>query len=117
MLNVIRDLCANNSTALIILTISIVLDMVSGVIKATIEHDLMSSEFRTGLLKKVLDYILVIVAFSLDVLMEVDYVGNAVTISLIVMEFYSVLENISAYVPIPDVLKKVMGQLKEGEDK
>ena len=117
MIQVITDLCKNNSTALIILTIAIVLDMLSGVIKAAIEHDLMSSEFRTGLLKKVLDYILVIVAFSLDVLMEVSYVGNAVTISLIVMEFYSVLENISAYIPIPEVLQKVMGQLKEGENK
>lgn len=113
MIKVITELCRENSAALIILTIAICLDIVSGIIKATLEHDLMSSEFRNGLLKKILDYILVIVAFSLDVLLEIHYVGHAVLVALIAMEFYSVLENISVYVPIPDVLKKAMGQLEE----
>lgn len=114
-MNVIIDLCKVNRRALIIVSIAIVLDIVTGIIKACLEQDLMSSEFRKGLMKKVLDYVLIIVAFSLDVLLEVDYIGNAVTISLIGMEFYSVLENIKDYVPIPDILKKVMGQLKEDE--
>lgn len=109
------ELLTVNKSGLIVVSIAVILDMLTGVIKACLSHKLSSSEFRTGLLKKVLDYVLIIVGFCLDYLLKVDYVGNAVLYSLIIMEFYSVVENVELYIPLPNALKKVLNSLKEKE--
>ena len=109
------DLVVVNTDGLIVVSIAILLDMLTGVIKACLSHQLSSSEFRTGLLKKVLDYVLIIVAFSLDYLLGTEYLGNAVLYSLILMEFYSVIENVELYIPLPEALKKVLSSLREKE--
>lgn len=112
------NLLSEGRKSLIVLAIAIVLDIVSGVIKASLNHDLKSSEFRMGLMKKVLDFILVIVAYSLDWLLGVNYIGTATLYFLVAMEFYSVLENIRDYIPLPDIIEKVLNQLQgkgEGE--
>lgn len=114
-MNELIELLAINKNGLIVVSIAIILDMLTGVIKACLDHKLSSSEFRTGLLKKVLDYVLIIVAFCLDFLLKTNYVGNAVLYSLIIMEFYSVIENVELYIPLPNALKKVMNNLKEKE--
>ena len=114
-MNDLIDLVVINSNGLIVVSIAILLDMLTGVIKACLSHQLSSSEFRTGLLKKVLDYVLIVVAFSLDFLMGTEYLGNAVLYSLILMEFYSVVENVELYIPLPEALKKVLNNLKEKE--
>lgn len=114
-MNDLIDLIVVNTNGLIVVSIAIFLDMLTGVIKACLSHQLSSSEFRTGLLKKILDYVLIVVAFSLDFLMGTEYLGNAVLYSLILMEFYSVVENIELYIPLPEALKKVLSSLKEKE--
>ena len=114
-MNELIELLTINKNGLIVVSIAIILDMLTGVIKACLDHKLSSSEFRNGLLKKVLDYVLIIVAFCLDFLLKVNYVGDAVLYSLIIMEFYSVVENVELYIPLPNALKKVMNSLKEKE--
>lgn len=114
-MNELIELMAINKNGLIVVSIAIILDMLTGVIKACLDHKLSSSEFRNGLLKKVLDYVLIIVAFCLDFLLKVNYVGDTVLYSLIIMEFYSVIENVELYIPLPNALKKVMNNLKEKE--
>ena len=54
------DLLKIGQKGIIVLTVAIVLDMVTGVIKAIMNHDLQSSEFRKGLLKKLLDMLKII---------------------------------------------------------
>lgn len=97
-----------NKKGLLVISIAIVLDIVSGVIKASLNGNLKSSEFRTGLLKKILDFVLVVVAFSLDYLLEVSYIGVATLYSLCAMEFYSVLENVKEYLPLPQAIVKAL---------
>lgn len=105
-----------NTSALIVVSIAILLDMLTGVIKAILSKELSSSEFRTGLLKKVLDYVLIVVGFSIDFVLETSYIGNAVLYSLIAMEFYSVLENIKLYIPLPSVLEKALEKMSNKEE-
>lgn len=112
----IENLLVQNQKALIIVSIAILLDVITGVIKATINKNLKSSEFRIGLMKKILDFVLIVIGFSLDYLLELTYVGQAVLYSIIAMEFYSVFENISEYIPIPNILKTLLdGMKKEAE--
>ena len=110
------DLLKIGQKGIIVLTVAIVLDMVTGVIKAIMNHDLQSSEFRKGLLKKLLDIVLVVVAYSLDWLLSFNYIGIGVLYFLIAMEFYSVLENVRDYLPLPELLIKILDMLqKKGE--
>lgn len=111
-MNVFRNI---DTAKVICLTVVIVLDILSGCIKAFIDNSFKSSEFRTGILKKILDYILVIVGCMVDTVLETEYVCTGVLISLIFMECYSVLENINGYVPLPESLKKIVEEHKEGD--
>ena len=114
-MNELIELLKIGKKGIIVLSIAIVLDMVTGVIKAIMNHNLQSSEFRKGLLK-LLDIVLVLVAYSLDWLLSFNYIGISVLYFLIAMEFYSVLENVREYLPLPELLIKILDMLqKKGE--
>lgn len=107
-----------NRKGLFVISLAIVLDIVSGVVKASLNGDLKSANFRTGLMKKVLDYVLIVTAFCLDYLMGVQYIGCATLYSLCAMEFYSVLENVKEYLPLPEALSKALEVLQsKGSEK
>lgn len=110
-MNELINLLSLNKKGIFVLCVAIIMDIVTGCIKAGIKGQFKSGEFRTGLLKKVLDIVLVVVGFSLDYLLTVNYIGNGVLISLIAMEFYSVLENVGDYIPLPNVLFKALKSL------
>lgn len=105
-----------NEGAIAVMSIAIALDIVTGCIKAVINHDLKSSRFKEGLLKKCYDYILVVIAFCLDFILKVNYVSMATLYCLIAMEFYSCIENLREYVPIPEALSKALDVLQKQSD-
>lgn len=109
LLNIVRS----NQVALEVMGIFIVIDVISGLIKAVIEKDLQSSVMRAGILKKLLEVILVVVAALLDALLATTYIATCVSLFLIGMEGLSILENIGSYVPLPDVLKNTLEALKD----
>lgn len=115
-MNEVIEMVQAHSALIVVLSIAIVLDMITGVIKAILEHDLKSKEFRTGLLKKCLDYVLVVIGFCMEYVLQADYISNGVLYCLMAMEFYSVLENIRGYVPIPSVLQKALEQMQSSQD-
>ena len=115
MENVIK-LIQMNEGAIAVMSIAISLDIVTGVIKAILSHDLKSSQFKEGMLKKCYDYILVVIAFCLDYCLKVNYVSNATLYCLIAMEFYSCIENLREYVPIPEVLSNALNVLQKKSD-
>ena len=96
---------------LLVLSIAVFLDIITGVIKAIINHDLKSCKFKEGLLKKILDYVLVVIALCLDYILKVDYISVSCFYALIAMEFYSCIENLRVYIPIPEVLEKALNVL------
>ena len=107
-LKIFCELMRSDASKIVILSIAVVLDMITGVIKAVISHDLKSSVFKQGLLKKCYDYVLVVIAVCLDFLLGVEYIGTATLFCLIAMEFYSCVENLREYVPVPDVISKAL---------
>ena len=96
-----------------------VLDYITGLICAGKAKELSSSTGFKGLGKKVLILIIVGVAVSVD-----KIIGTNGTIRSLVIFFYasmegiSILENASrAGVPVPDALKDMLVQLKDGNKK
>lgn len=94
-----------------VLTIVIVLDIITGVIKAIIEHDLKSCKFKEGILKKFYDYILCLIGVCLDYVLKVDYACDMCVYAMIVMEMYSCIENLRNYIPVPDGIQKLLQTL------
>lgn len=98
-----------------------VLDYITGVICAIIDKNLSSEIGYKGILKKVLIFIVVGVANTIDV----KVIGSGNVLRLVVIMFYltnegvSLLENIAhAGLPVPAKLKEVLEQLhnKNEED-
>lgn len=94
-----------------VLTIVIVLDIITGVIKAIIEHDLKSCKFKEGILKKFYDYILCLIGLCLDYVLKVDYACDMCIYAMIAMEMYSCIENLRNYIPVPDRIQKLLQTL------
>lgn len=105
-----------NEKGIAVLSVAIALDIVTGIIKAILSHDLRSSKFKEGMLKKCYDYILVVIAFCLDYTLKVSYVSNATLYCLIAMEFYSCIENLREYVPVPEPLSNALNLLQKESD-
>lgn len=107
LLQIVRD----DQKFLLVLSIAIFLDIVTGIIKAIINHDLKSCKFKEGLLKKILDYVLVVIALCLDYILKVDYISVTCFYAMIAMEFYSCIENLRVYIPIPEAIEKALNVL------
>ena len=114
MLELIQ-LLKDNQKFIVILCVFILLDIVSGIVKAILNKDLKSSIFRDGLLKKSLEIIIVILGFSCDWAFGMTVLGKAVLMFEVAMEGYSILENIVDYVPVPEKLKEFLEQVKKGD--
>lgn len=114
MLELIQ-LLKDNQKFIIVLCVFILLDIVSGIVKAILNKDLKSSIFRDGLLKKSLEIVIVILGFSCDWAFGMTVLGKAVLMFEVAMEGYSILENIVDYVPVPDKLKEFLEQVKKGD--
>ena len=116
MVETLQSLLSLNTSAITVLSVAVLCDIVTGLVKATLSHDLKSSKFKDGLLKKSLDYILVVIGTSLDVLCKTNYISSTCIYCLIAMEFYSCLENLREYIPIPSAVTAVLDSLqKRGE--
>ena len=107
-------------TALAILILFMVLDYLTGVIRAYINKELSSDIGLKGIARKAVIFIVLIVAVALDRLLGT---GNWLFRTLvcyfyIANEGLSLIENCGALgLPIPDKLKEALAQLKDGEKK
>lgn len=93
-----------------------VADYVTGIIKGIYTKKLSSEIGYKGLLKKILMFIVIAVAYEIQ-----KFLNNAIALREIVITFYvcneaiSLLENASEFIPIPDKLKEVLIQLRDEE--
>lgn len=91
-----------------------VVDYITGIIKAVYLKELSSEIGFKGLLKKIVMFIVIVVAFVIQQL-----IGGTVPLREVVIMFYianeslSLLENAAIFVPIPDKLKNVLLQLRD----
>lgn len=101
-----------------VLMIVMLLDIITGTIGALLKKDFKSTIFREGLFKKLLELVLVIVGYLMDYTISVNYIGNAVIVMVIGMELYSIVfENMTGYLDVPEWLRKLIENLKNGEVK
>ncbi|MBR3971776.1 MAG: phage holin family protein [Ruminococcus sp.] len=106
-------------TLLVTLITFMVIDYVTGVIRAIYEKKLSSAIGFRGIIKKMLMLILVGVAVSLGNIMPVGVPLREMTVMFFIAnEGFSILENAAGVIPLPDKLKSVLLQLqKKAEDK
>lgn len=94
-----------------------VADYATGIIKGVYTKKLSSEIGYKGLLKKILMFIVIAVAYEIQ-----KFLNNAIALREIVITFYvcneaiSLLENASEFIPIPDKLKEVLIQLRDSEE-
>lgn len=107
-------------TALVVLICFMVLDYCTGLLRGAVNKELSSNVGLKGIARKAVIFIVLIVAVLLDRLLNT---GNWVFRSLVAYfyianEGISLLENCAQLgVPIPDKLKDMLIQLKEGNKK
>ena len=110
-MNEILKMIQEERVLIYVLTIVIALDIITGVIKAVIEHDLKSCKFKEGILKKLYDYIMCLIGVCLDYVLKVDYACDMCIYAMIAMEMYSCIENLRNYIPVPDGIQKLLQTL------
>lgn len=91
-----------------------VVDYITGIIKAIYLRQLSSEIGFKGLLKKIVMFIVIAVAFAIQ-----ELIGGTIPLREVVIMFYianealSLLENAAIFVPIPDKLRDVLLQLRD----
>lgn len=121
--SVISYLVGGWDTAIIVLGIFMVIDLITGWIlaifhksKKTDSGGLSSKVGFIGLAKKCFVFLLIIVAHFLDVILGVDFVRDGVCIAFISNETISIIENCGLLgVPIPAPIKKAIDLLQDSE--
>lgn len=83
------------------------LDIVTGFIKAYDQKNVSSKKMKHGALAKVSIWCVVVVSIILSAYLGTDLTSYIVGYYLI-MEIVSIIENASAFVPVPDKLKNML---------
>lgn len=103
---------------LIALIVLVVLDYITGLIKAFYTKTVSSEIGFKGLLKKCLIFIVVVTAIVVQRVLDNAVPLREVTIMFFICnEAISLLENSSEFIPIPQKLKDVLLQLRQSNDK
>ena len=99
------------------LIIFVVLDYLSGVMAAATQKKLNSEVGYKGIIKKVFVFVLVAVAFEVDILLGTNAVRIAVIGFYLGTEGLSILENAGkAGIPLPEPLKQALIQIRGEEN-
>ena len=100
------------------LLIFIVLDYLSGVMRAIYTKKLSSKIGAKGIIKKIGYIVLIVVVEILDILLKNNgYLRNIIIYMFIANEGISILENWSAMgIKVPDIIKDKFSNLKGGDD-
>ena len=99
--------------AIQILIVLVIIDYLTGIIRAALNGKLDSKVGAKGILKKISIFIVIVVAVQIE-----NFIGQPETIHNVVAYFYvineaiSILENIDDYVPIPEPLRDLLNRLK-----
>ena len=100
------------------LLIFIVLDYLSGIMRAIYTKKLSSKIGAKGIIKKIGYIVLIVVVEILDILLKDNgYLRNIIIYMFIANEGISILENWSAMgIKVPDIIKDKFSNLKGGDD-
>ena len=99
------------------IVVLVILDYVTGLLKAICTKKLSSNVGFKGLVRKIVIFIVIATAYVIQ-----GIVGNAIPLREITILFFianegiSLLENASEFVPIPEKLKNTLIQLRDNKD-
>lgn len=111
------DFLGGNDVILRALVALVILDYITGVLKAISTKTLSSAIGFKGLIRKIVIFIVV----ATSVIVQ-NVIGDSVPLREIVIIFFicnegiSLLENASEFIPIPQKLKDILIQLRDKED-
>lgn len=114
---ILANLLGGMDTILHALLFVVVVDYITGLIKAYFLQDLSSKIGFKGLVKKVLIFVVIAVAVEVE-----KVLGGAIPLREIVIMFYlsnegiSFLENTAEFLPLPDKLKDAFQQIRSNQD-
>ena len=106
----------NNKNELLILASLCVLDIITGVINAIIEKNVSSKVLKKGIIGKLYEFIVIIIAMAIDYILEYDCMTGITIIFYISYEIMSILENTCKLVPYPESIKKLLEKYKEEKE-
>ena len=99
--------------AMNILLILIVVDYITGLIRAAMRGELDSKIGAKGIVKKLCMFIVIAVAVQIERFIgQPESLHNVVCYFYVVNEALSILENVGDYVPIPDEFKGFINRLR-----
>lgn len=116
LLEILKNIMVVNEIKIEVMGLFILIDLITGLIKAIIKKDVKSNIMRTGLLKKVLELIVVVVGCLLDALLNTSYIATGVVVFIIAMEGISITENVGEYITLPKFLVDLLAALKDKGD-
>ncbi|PNT94137.1 phage holin family protein [Clostridium thermosuccinogenes] len=115
---VLSNLLGGWDTALQVLLVFTLIDIITGILKAIYNKDLSSGIAYKGAIKKVGIYLIVAVACKLDEYMQTNFIRTFVIGYYIATEGISITENLGVCgVPLPAFVKNILQQLKDSSDK
>lgn len=90
-----------------------VLDFITGFIKAFINRNVSSKALFKGGYMKCLVFVVIIIANKIDITFNGIYLRETVITYYMINEGISILENINEYIELPPQLKKFFNEMKE----
>lgn len=103
---------------LIALIIFMIIDYITGIMCAIINHKLSSSVGFKGIFKKIAILLLIGMSTELDLIFDINLIRFACISFYLSNEGISILENVSIIgLPVPNKIKDVLIQLKEKSEK
>ena len=100
---------------LMILLLLMVIDLITGTLVSAVWHKssktksgkLSSRAMFKGIVKKILTLVIVVIAYQLDILLNIDIIRYIVIISLIIEEILSIIETIALTgIKVPTIITK-----------
>lgn len=99
------------------IVVLVILDYVTGIIKGIYEKQLSSEIGFKGILKKIMIFIVIATAWTVQKLLgEAIALREIAIMFFVVNEALSLLENAAVLIPIPDKLKETLLQLREKKE-
>lgn len=106
---------------LMILLMLMVIDLITGTIVSAVWHKssktksgkLSSSVMFKGIIKKILTLVIVVIAYQLDILLNINMIRYIVIITLIIEEILSIIETITLTgLKVPAIIAKALDVLE-----
>lgn len=94
------------------------IDIISGFIKAVDKKEITSKKMKDGLVNKAMIWVIVCLSYLLKDIAPKEFGINVdlvplVAVYYVVMEAISIVENVSAYLPIPPFITNMLKQAEE----